>query len=38
MLEAEFGQSAEADLVDSLRQSGGAVIALVGECDSRIVG
>ncbi len=35
---AAFGQAAEADLVDALRESGDAVISLVAEDDGEIVG
>jgi putative acetyltransferase len=35
---AAFGQAAEADLVDALRESGDAVISLVAEEDGEIVG
>lgn len=35
---AAFGQAAEADLVEALRESGDAVISLVAEDDGEIVG
>ena len=35
---AAFGQAAEADLVDRLRNAGDAVVSLVAEEDGRIVG
>jgi len=38
VLEAAFGQPAEADLVEALRQSGDAVISLVAEADGQVVG
>jgi len=38
VIEAAFGQPAEADLVDALRQSGDAVISLVAEAGGQIVG
>lgn len=38
LVEAAFGQKAEADLVDALRASGDAVIDLIVESGGRIVG
>lgn len=38
VVEAAFGQSAEADLVDALRTAGNATISLIAEEDGEIVG
>lgn len=38
VLEAAFGSSEEADLVERLREAGKAVISLMAECEGRVVG
>jgi putative acetyltransferase len=38
VLEAAFGCSDEADIVERLRESGKAVVSVVAECDGQVVG